>query len=81
MKPAISLLQMGAVPTGPTYLDLAFGGVPPDDRNPVQNSEALPETVRHRVVVSPDDQWVPLAENGGRRVTAGSLRRRGRPSR
>lgn len=75
VKPAISLDQMDAVPTGTRYIRLAFGGSVPDDRNPVKNLDALPTDVRYRVVASPDDQWVPIDQNGGALVYA--LDRRG----
>ena len=75
VKPAISLEHMDAVPTGPRYIGLAFGGAVPDDRNPVKNFDALPADIRYRVVASPDDQWVPIDQNGGALVY--SLHNRG----
>ncbi|CAN5695611.1 hypothetical protein BH11ACT8_BH11ACT8_27730 [soil metagenome] len=65
VKPALSLTMMDAVPTGNRFIKLAYGGEVPVDRNPVRNFDALPSDVRYRVVASPDDQWVPIGENGG----------------
>lgn len=68
-KPAISLDRMDAVPTGPRFIEAAYGGEVPADRNPVENIDALPTDVRYRVVASPEDDWVPLDENGGALVS------------
>lgn len=65
VKPAINLRGMQNVPTAPRFIGLAYGGNIPPDRNPVDNVDSLPLDVRYRVVASPDDQWVPLAENAG----------------
>ena len=47
----------------------------PVDRNPVRNFDVLPSGIRYRVVASPDDQWVPINQNGGALVS--SLNKRG----
>ncbi|CAN5234736.1 hypothetical protein BH09ACT12_BH09ACT12_04890 [soil metagenome] len=65
VKPAISLDRMDAVPTSTKFIAIAYDGVVPADRNPVENVAALPADVRYRVVASPDDTWVPIDENGG----------------
>ncbi len=69
VKPAISLNRMDAVPTGNKFIDLAYDGVVPVERNPVRNLAALPADVRYRVVASPDDTWVPINQNGGALVS------------
>lgn len=75
VKPAISLTQMDEVPGGPGFIRKAFAGVPPVERDPVQNIDALPVSVRYRIVASRDDQWVIFKENAGP-LTVG-LRERG----
>ena len=65
VKPAISLNRMDAVPTSTKFINLAYGGAVPVDRNPVKNLAELPDDVRYRVVASPEDPWVPINENGG----------------
>lgn len=69
VKPAISLNQMDAVPTGRRFITAAYGGNVPPDRNPVKNLAELPTDVRYRVVASPDDDWVPIDQNGGALVS------------
>ncbi|MGA8255491.1 MAG: hypothetical protein WB767_02855 [Nocardioides sp.] len=69
VKPAISLTKMDAVPTANRFIDEAFGGEVPLDRNPIRNVDRLPAEVRYRVVASPDDTWVPMGQNAGVLVT------------
>ena len=75
VKPAISLLGMGNVPAAPGFIQAAYGGPVPEDRNPVRNIERLPLDVAYRVVTSPDDVWVPIDENAG--ALASTLDQRG----
>ena len=69
VKPAISLNRMDNVPTGNKFINAAYGGSVPSDRNPVKNVASLPSDVRYRVVASPEDTWVPIEENGGALVS------------
>lgn len=69
VKPAISLNRMENVPTGRKFIAAAYGGTVPADRNPVRNIASLPTDVRYRVVASPEDDWVPIDENGGALVS------------
>lgn len=65
VKPAISLTQMGKVPGGRRFINAAFQGPVPVDRDPVRNLATLPTDTRYRVVASRDDHWVMYDENSG----------------
>ncbi len=63
VKPAIALTEMDEVPGGPRYINSAFGGRVPDDRDPVANVDRLPMETRYRIIASEEDQLVLFREN------------------
>ncbi|MEJ7832589.1 MAG: hypothetical protein WKF79_06725 [Nocardioides sp.] len=73
VKPAISLTQMDRVPGGPRFIESAYAGPVPPDRDPVRNLGTLPISTRYRVVASEADHWVIYDENTAPLILALSL--------
>jgi hypothetical protein len=63
VKPAISLTRMDRVPGARMFIQRAYRGPVPVERDPVRNLSSLPVDTAYRVVASKDDSWVLYDEN------------------